>query len=154
MIIKSIKKYFEENFKNYVKTSINIEPRPTIDVYKNLIRKKNNNINKTALLLESLTPDQIEFIEIILKELEEMMLVDELLSMKIYFQNNPDPRNVEIRALYAKLLLPKFKNHQNRKQLGIHFGTLKNYPEGWTKENMHNAKMELVDKAFNLLTME
>jgi hypothetical protein len=44
MIIKSIKKYFEENFKNDLKSSLNNVHLPTIDVYKSLIRKKNNTI--------------------------------------------------------------------------------------------------------------
>ena len=106
------------------------------------------------LKLESLGTEQKKLFEELLHELDEINLLNQLLDMKIYYQINIDPRNADNKALYAKAVLPKYKNHTKRKHIGIHFGALKSKPEGWTNANMKTAKLELVEKAFRLLTKE
>ena len=152
MAIKDYYKFFDDGFRMNSVNNVSKGNIKALRVYKNLLQQKNN--NQPTLLLDKLNIDQVNFLKNILHELEELVLVEELLEMKIYYQSNPDPRNKDIKALYAKAVLPRYKHHINRKQLGIHFGTLKNNPEGWTNENMLSAKMELITKAFKMLTGE
>lgn len=152
MAINDYYKFFAKDFSNSSNT-VEKSKKMSLTVYKNLVGQKSNTVSPT-LLLDKLTPSQINLLKNLLHELEELTLVEELLNMKIYYQTNPDPRNLDNKALYAKAVLPKYKNHQKRKHLGIHFGTLKNHPEGWTSKNQFAAKNELIKKAFNMLTGE
>jgi hypothetical protein len=123
-----------------------------MQLYRQFVFDGSNKSKK--LKLDSLSKEQQKLFAELLNELNEINLLNQLLSMKIYYQINVDPRNADNKALYAKAVLPKYKNHTKRKHIGIHFGTLKNKPEGWTNANMKTAKLELVEKAFRLLSKE
>lgn len=106
-------------------------------------------LNSNLFLIKG---EQKAFFGKLLKELDTIQLVNQLLEMKVYYQVNPDPRNKENKSLYAKAVLPKFGVHQKRKSIGVHFGTLSNFPKGWTIKNKEKARAELIKKGFQLLS--
>jgi hypothetical protein len=108
--------------------------------------------NSVSHILKQFTKEQLEMVSKLLEELDFLNLFKELQEMKIYYQINSDPRNKENKSLYAKAVLPRFRNYPKRKHMGIHFGTLSNFPDGWTKQRKYEARLELIKKGYALLT--
>jgi hypothetical protein len=117
---------------------------------------KSNDLKKgiTKLMVEQMTPERVKNLKELALQLDILLLFNQLKEMKVYYQINPDPRNPEIKSLYAKAVLPKFGKFQKRKMIGVHFGSLASNPKGWTESNMKEAKLELIDKGFSILTGE
>jgi len=123
-----------------------------INLYRALRVPGIENKNDVSQILKRLTKEQLNLVSKLLEELDYIKLLDELLSLKIYYQINVDPRNNENKSLYAKTVLPRFKHHQKRKHIGIHFGTLAKFPDGWTELRKKEARLALIKKGYQILT--
>lgn len=122
-----------------------------LNLYRQLQVARTGNVNDVSKIMMQLTADQNKLVEQLLMQLEVIGLVKELLDMKVYYQINPDPRNNENKSLYAKTVLPRFKQHQKRKYIGINFGTRAKFPSGWTESRKKEARLKLIKKGYQML---
>lgn len=100
------------------------------------------------------TKPKINELKQLMIQLDAIKLYTELEEMKVYYQVNTDPRSPNTQSLYAKAVTPKFGKNGKRKHIGIRYGSLNKYPEGWTKKHMTEAKSLLIKKALSQILEE
>lgn len=84
-------------------------------------------------------------------QLDAINLHTELENMTVYYQVNLDTRTPNTQSLYAKAVTPKFGKDGKRKHIGIRYGSLNKYPEGWTEKHKAEAKLMLIQKALSYI---
>lgn len=111
----------------------------------------NKNYNDSRLDLRKLTETKINELKKLMIQLDAINLHTELAKMKVYYQINLDTRTPNTQSLYAKAVTPKFGKDGKRKHIGIRYGSLNKYPEGWTEKHKTEAKRMLMQKAFSYI---
>ncbi|MBM3455964.1 MAG: hypothetical protein FJX80_12590 [Bacteroidetes bacterium] len=144
---------FSEFNRDFVSNSKDIKwtDKSVLNLYKQMKALHTDNRNDIPAIMKHFTEEQKVLVNKLLEELDLLLLIKELNEIKVYYQINPDPRNNENESLYAKTVLPRFKNHQKRKYIGINFGTRAKFPSGWTESRKKEARLKLIKKGYQML---
>lgn len=121
-----------------------------IDGLKENYEPTKNSID-SRLDLRKVSETKINELKHLMIQLDAINLLTELEKMTVYYQVNLDTRTPNTQSLYAKAVTPKFGKDGKRKHIGIRYGSLNKYPDGWTEKHKTEAKRMLIQKALSYI---